>query len=245
MRKMTVICTLVLALCASMASAQMPDPTVSDMSMSMYDVGSLKAGDWVEYETEAYGQKYSTKYACVGVEGDVIWIEYSDAGLAMMHKGSVILVSVNKGDRKVTKAWFGKPGEKGKELKVSVTPKPAGDPPKSDMKMKGTGKVSKDKLKVKDKELDCEKLEMDIVSTMGGKDYPSKSTTWYCESLPFKYFQDEATKKNSDEMMKDVKWDGKPEGKGAVARQESGEGPAKSVMACVGCGTDAKATLQK
>jgi hypothetical protein len=245
MRKMMVMSTLALALCAMKASAQMPDPTVSDMQLSSYDIGALKAGDWVEYETEAYGQKYSTKMACVGIEGDVVWVEFADAGLAMMHKGAVILVSINKGDRKITKAWFGKPGEKGKEIKVSVTPKPADPAPKSDVKMKGTGKVSKDKAKVKDKELDCEKIEMDLVTSMGGKDYPSKSTSWYSEAVAFKFFQDEASKKSSDEMMKDVKWDGKPEMKGGLVRMESGEGATKSVQALVGMGTDAKMTLQK
>jgi len=244
MRKLTfVFGSLVLALCSMNAQAQMPDPTVQDTQFAAYDIGALKAGEWVEYSMEAYGQKYSYKYACVGVEGDTVYIEYADMGLAMMHKGTVILVAVNKGDRKVTKAWWGKPGEKGKSIEVKATPAAGAGTPGETPKMKGKGKVSKEKCNVAGKDFDCEKLEMEITTTVQGKDYVSKSSVWMAENVPFKNFVDE--KADPAKAMGDITWEGKPSGKGTMVKTESEMMGQKSVIALSGTGTDAKQTLQK
>lgn len=244
MRKTTVVFGLALvAMCSITAQAQMPDPTVSDMQMSMYDIGALKAGDWVEYEQEAYGQKYSMKYACVGIEGDTVWIEYSDAGLAMMHKGTAILVAVNKGDRKVTKAYWGKPGEKGKELKVTETPKGDGSKPAETPKITGTCKISSEKCSAAGKDFDCEKMAMETSMTMNGAEYKSKTTMWKSDAVPFGYYMDD--KGEWKKAMGDIKMEGEAKCKGGVVKTETEMSGMKTVMVLKGIGTDAKQTIQK
>jgi hypothetical protein len=244
MRKTTVVAgMLVLALCSLTAQAQMPDPTVAESQMQAYDIGALKAGDYVEYEMSMMGgaMKSSYKLACVGVEGDTVWIE-TDQLTSMMHKGTLILMAVDKNSRKVTKAFWGKPGEKGKELKVQggggATAQPTDTP-----KVTGTGKVSSEKVKVKDTEFDCEKLEMETSTKIQGTEYKSKSTTWNSEKVAFKAYVDE--KSDASKAMGDIKWEGTPSGKGGLVKMESESMGQKTTITLTGWGTDAKQQVQK
>jgi hypothetical protein len=241
-KTMAVAGTLALALCSLNAQAQMPDPTVSDVQMQAYDIAALKAGDWVEYEMSMMGGAMKSKYklACVGVEGDTVWIE-TDMMTAQMHPGTFVLHAVDKNTRKVTAAYWGKPGEKGKELKVSASGGGTANPGEAP-KITGTGKVSSEKIKAGDKEYDCEKLEMDTTMKVSGMEIKSKSTTWNSEAVAFKSYIDPNA--DNTKAMGDIKWDGKPSGKGGLVKMVSESSGMKTEVTLVGSGTDAKQQVQ-
>lgn len=239
MRKTTLLFGLALvAVCSVTAQAQMPDPTVYDIYVQHYDIGALKAGEWVEYETDmgmAGVPKSKQKWACVGVEGDTVWIE-TDAYTAQMHPGTLILLGVDKNTRKVTKAFWGKPGEVGKELKVQALGGGAatdGEQPETT----GTAKVSKETLKVGGADVECEKVEYDTKTKSKAGESTSKMTTWVSDKVPFKYFVDEKATTGANYK---VKWEGKSEVKGGGVKTYVESQYAKMTTMLVGFGTDAK-----
>lgn len=257
MSKLMVICSaLVLALCATQAQAQMPDPVIQEGMYSYYDLSGLKGGEWVEYESTsemvmpnvpANPQKSSSKMACVGVEGDTVYLE-SDEMLSYnpAWKGMVIMCAVDKKSGNVTKAWWGKPGEAGKELKVQ---KPEGGKPVEPAKFDGSGtaKVSKESIKVAGADYDCEKIEMDMTTKANGMESKTKITTWSSEKVAFKNKAQAADAK--DPYDGKIKWEGKAEGKGGVVKQtmeSAGTGyTMKSSKEIKASGTDAKMSLKK
>ncbi|MCE9584960.1 MAG: hypothetical protein K8T20_20910 [Planctomycetes bacterium] len=245
MRKTTVIfSSLVLALCSLKAAAQMPDPTVGEGQWAAYDIGALKAGEYVEYEMSMMGgaMKSSYRMACVGIEGDTVWIESNQmTAMDPTKKDMVILYGVDKKTRMVTKALLGKAGEAGKELKIDKAPATQPDPATAP-KITGTGKVSNDKVKVKDTEFDCERLDMETHMEVSGMKIDSKSSTWSSEKVAFKMFVDD--KKDNSKAMGDIKWEGKPSGKGALVKMTSESSGMKTEITLTGWGTDAKKTLK-
>ncbi len=241
--------TAVLAIAAMALSlpavAQMPDPTVLETQFAIYDLSNLKAGDWVEFEVDQGGQKFKTKTACVRIEGDTLWVEYSDMAIAMMHPGSVVLVAINKGDRKVTKAWWGKAGSVGKELSVQKPPTaPQGaDTPAPTPTPTMTGKVGKETIKVLAEELPCEKLEVTTTMSMGGQTMTMKSTVWTSEKVPFRQLVDEMARAAGPAA--EMKWEGgKPEGKGGLVKMTSESQFGTMSMTLTGMGSDAKPALK-
>lgn len=257
MSKLMVICSaLVLALCATQAQAQMPDPVIQEGMYSYYDLSGLKGGEWVEYESVSEmvmagvppnPQKSSSKIACVGVEGDTVYLE-SDQMLSYnpAWKGMVIMCAVDKKSGNVTKAWWGKVGEAGKELKVE---KAAGGKPTEAPKFDGSGtaKVSKETIKAGGADYDCEKIEMDITMKVSGQESKSKTTSWTSEKVAFKYKAQAADAK--DPYDGKVKWEGKAEGKGGIVKsvtEAAGTGyTMKTSMEIKASGTDAKMSLKK
>lgn len=257
MSKLTLICSaLVLALCATQAQAQMPDPVIQEGMYSYYDLSGLKGGEWIEYETTSEmvmqgvppnPTKTSSKMACVGVEGDTVYLE-SDQMLSYNPgwKGMTIMCAVDKKTGNITKAWWGKVGEAGKELKVE---KAAGGKPAEAPKFDGSGtaKVSKESIKVAGADYDCEKIEMDITTKANGMESKMKTTSWTSEKVAFKYKAQAADAK--DPYDGKVKWEGKAEGKGGLVKSTSdmaGTGyTMKTTMEIKASGTDAKMSLKK
>ena len=142
--------------------------------------------------------------------------------------------TTDKTDRKVKKAYMAESGKEAKELKVEPMPAGGGS---TDVKYRGTAKVSKESMTANGTAFDCEKTEMDITMTTGGKDYPSKSKTWVSEKVPFRTIWDESATNN---MMKDVKWEGKPTVKGGMVKMWA----EKSEMNLTGWGSDAKMSVK-
>jgi hypothetical protein len=156
-------------------------------------------------------------------------------------KDMVILYAVDKKTRLVTKALLGKAGEAGKELKIDKAAAGGGDPATAP-KITGTGKVSNDKVKVKDTEFDCEKLDVETHMEVSGMKIDSKSTTWMSEKVAFKNFVDDKT--DNTKAMGDIKWEGKPSGKGGIVKLTSESSGMKTEISLTGWGTDAKKTLK-
>lgn len=229
----------ILAMCSVKAQAQMTE--VWDTQMSYYDVSGLKGGEWVESETKMEYPGVAmpatkSKLACVKVDGDSVWIETVNAD-------QVVLYQIAKKDRKITKAWSGKVGEEGKELAVKPAPAAGStEPPKYEIS--GTGKVSKEKLSISGKDVECEKVEMDTTTKMSGMEMKAKTTTWYSTEYPFKFYVDDKAPKQADPYEK-IKWEGdKPSMKGGMVKTLSEANGGKSITAVIGWGSDAKPSLK-
>jgi hypothetical protein len=236
---------------ASAASAQSPDPPVMDGMFSYYDLDAFKGGEWVEYETtmtvhagdKSRSTTTSWKTSCVGIDGDTVLFETTTPLQSVPDwKDFVVLVAVDRKSGKVTKAWWGKPGETGKELKV--TPSPVAP---ANSEVTGTGKVSRDTVSAAGSDYECEKIETDLVMKSGNSgEMKIKSSSWNSEKMPFHTKSLPAAAKA---MVDKLKWETQPTGKGFMVKSESAmeatNYSSKSSTVLKACGTDAKATLKK
>jgi hypothetical protein len=222
------------------------DPTaymqIPDIMTAGYDISALKEGEWVEYESKstAAGTTSASKsrWACVKVEGNTAWVETSAAG----YDGWTYLFAVDKGDRKVKKAYAGKSGQDAKEIKVTATGT-GGTVNNTNYKVRGTVKISKETLTVKGTAFDCEKQESSTTSTMDGKDYTSKSTSWVSDKVPFRFYWDESELNKKDPNV-DIKYEGKPSVRGGYVKTWSEGSGTTSEMNLTGWGTDAKMSVK-
>lgn len=213
-----------------------PDPTVMDTTTTYIDIAALKEGDWVETENKGQGYSMKSKMACVGMKDGLVWIEQTNSS----QPGWVTLLAVDKADRKTKKAFWGEAGKEAKEIKVTAAPTggatAGGETPKS----KGTVKITKETVTVAGKSIECEKSESDITTTVQGKDYRTKSTSWMSDMVPFRSWYDE---KQGDAYkgQTDIKVEGKWTLKGAaMVKMTSDNGSAE----IIGLGTDAKMTVK-
>lgn len=235
----------VLALCSRQAGAQDPDPTVRENEWAAYDVAALKPGEWVEYEMQAAGGAIKTSYrlACVGVEGDRVSIESNQViALDPARKDMVIHYVVDSKSRMIMKALLGKAGEAGRELRIEKSAAGSAETGAAP-RITGTGKVSSEKVKIRESEFDCEKVDRDEHMEAGGLKFDTKSTTWTSEKVAFRSRVDE-TKAADPKSATDVKWDGKPSGKGALVKLVSTVNGTRTEINLTGWGTDAKKTLK-
>ncbi|MBI2922070.1 MAG: hypothetical protein HYY18_13375, partial [Planctomycetes bacterium] len=85
------------------------DPTVDELRFAAYDIGALRAGDWIEYGDGAR----TSRLACVEVAEHAVFIEASGADFMPGHAGAVMLLEIDRASRKVVRAWWGRPGEEG------------------------------------------------------------------------------------------------------------------------------------
>ncbi|MEK7466402.1 MAG: hypothetical protein AAB074_03215 [Planctomycetota bacterium] len=234
------------------ALGQATEPSIGERAFDQYDLGSLKGGEWVEYRTTsemAMGSgewkpmsDMSYRVACVLAEPETIWFESSQYTLGNpAWKGTVVLAAVAKKSGLVTQAWWGKPGETGKEIKVAKMPegKPSTD-------TTGTGRATRETVKAGGLEYECEKIEIELTSTFNGMESKSKMTSWNGEKVPFKGKDLSAVAKAG---MERLAWDGKPTWKGwlvkSVLESKMDKTRSKSTTELQGCGTDAKQTLKK
>lgn len=256
MRKISIaVGSLALALCSSTAMAQMPDMEIPENMMSSYDLSGLKGGEWIEYETTSEmvmqgvppnPQKSSYKIACVGIEGDTVYIESSQmTAMNPMTKDEVQMYAIDKKTGNITKAWQGKAGAAGRELKVKKA-EPVANGGGTTVDQSGTAKVSKETIKAGGQDWDCEKIDMDLVTKVAGTESKSKTTTWSSESVAFKFKGGDASGTPANDK---IKWEGKAEGKGGMVKMVSdmaGQGYSmKTVMEIKASGTDAKMSLKK
>ncbi|MEK7465975.1 MAG: hypothetical protein AAB074_01055 [Planctomycetota bacterium] len=238
MRNLTVISSITLVLCSLQARAQVTE--VFDNAWSECDVAALKGGEWVELEAlvEYPGMSVPSKKArnaCVKVDADYVWIESSVAD-------QVTCYQIARKDRRVLKAWKGNAGEEGKELTVKPAPV-EGPTPAAGSECAGTGKISKEKISFGGKDYECEKVEVDQVMKMSGMEIKSRTTTWYSDGYPFKFYIDPDAK---PAPAKDsIKWEGDgPSKKGGIVKMVTETNGGKSTTQVIATGTDAKPTLK-
>lgn len=177
-----------------------------------------------------------TRYACVKIDS-LVWLEFNAAGA----EGWYVLVGIDKSDRSVKKAYMGEKDKEAKEIKVEPAPA-TGTAGTTNYKTRGTGKVSKDSVTVKGTAFDCEKTEITSTTTIDGKDYSSKSASWVCEKVPFRYYWDE--KANNTTNNADFKWEGKPSVKGGSVKTWSESSGTVSETNLTAWGNDAKMSVK-
>ncbi|MBI2919538.1 MAG: hypothetical protein HYY18_00470 [Planctomycetes bacterium] len=221
-----------LALWCGEAAGHPDQPYVTDGMFSNWDVAALKAGDWVEHEEIVLEQPVRTRLACVAVEEEVAWIEYTGPVLSMWEE-TALLVSVRKKDRLIDKALWGGIGYVPREIKVEHV-KTAG--PAEGVERIGTGVVREETLKVGEKDLTCEKVAVDYKSG----ESPFRNRVWTSSDVPFRYNPPVA-------HLADLKWDGKAAYPGGLVKREV-ENPANGQVAAtvlVGWGHDATRALKE
>lgn len=230
----------VLAITASVAAAQESKPDVSENAWLDYDVASLKNGEWVKMKLDRDGEKpLEYRLACVGVEAEVVWIE-EDRTTVESFPGTVILCSVGLKDRKVKRAFWGKPGEKGRELNLTrrILPDPGNDA------AKGKAEVTAGKVTIKGKEHVTEKIEIKTEIEGFGAPVKARQVIVLAAEIPFPLAVEADGKCRASIQEGTIEWTGKPTWKGGVVTLQF-EGGTKSTLSLVDWGTDAKATLFK
>ncbi|MCE9581554.1 MAG: hypothetical protein K8T20_03455 [Planctomycetes bacterium] len=225
---------------ATAASAEESRPDVSQNAWLDLDVASLKAGDWVKRRLEQDGEKpVEYRLACVGVEADVVWIE-EDRTTAEFFPGTVILCSVGLKDRLVKRVFWGKPGEKGKEL----TPTRASVPDPGNDAASGTAEVTVGKVKIKDKEFVTEKVEIKTEAEGFGAPVKVKQVLVFAPGVPFGLYADDKGVCRASIQEGKIEWKGKATWKGGLVSMVM-EAGTKTALTLLEWGTDAKATLLK
>ncbi|MEK7468827.1 MAG: hypothetical protein AAB074_15735 [Planctomycetota bacterium] len=225
---------------ASLAAAQDSKPDVSENAWLDYDVASLKNGEWVKLKLDRDGEKpLEYRLSCVGLEAEVVWIE-EDRTTVESFPGTVILCSVGLKDRKVKRAFWGKPGEKGRELNLTrrILPDPGNDA------AKGTAEVTAGKVTIKGKEHVTEKIEIKVEIEGFGAPIKTKQVIVLAAEIPFPLAMDEKGNCRASISEGKIEWKGKPTWKGGVVTLQF-EGGTKSTLSLVDWGADAKATLFK
>lgn len=243
---------LALAALPQASRAQATGPYIDEKTFDSYDLESLKGGEWVEYRWTAEtvtdkgvskpGMEYSYRIACVLVEPETVWFESSEFTARQPDlKGTLVLAAVGRKSGLVTRAWWGKPGETGKELKVQ---KAGVATPWSGVT--GTAKVTRETIKAGGAEYECEKIESELTTTFNGTVAKAKHTLWNSETVPFK---GKAPSEVAKESMKSLTWEGTPTWKGWKVKEtierKIGEDISKATKELLGCGTDAKPTIEK
>lgn len=249
------IALLAIALFPTRAPGEDPPRTVSDNEFEWTDAAALKGGEWEMRESrdDSLGPGYPAsisrqKTACVRTDSDYVWIEVARSHQIDGHPDEwtvevVECFQVSRSDRKIVKAWRGKPGEEGRPVTVvaGVAGGVAAIP-----KVQKTGKVSREKLTVAGKEMSCEKVE----TQQPWKDEDGQSgvttvTRWYSSEDPRCLFSRGRSKRNPTDGDDEIRWEGdKPTRKGReVLLTISNSDKGKLLIAFVGCGNDAKPTL--
>jgi len=234
------LAALAAAVLATDASAQDTRPDVSVNAWVDFDIASFKAGEWVKRRLDRDGEKpLEYRVACVAADADVVWIE-EDRTTAESWPGTVILCSVGRKDRLVQRAFWGKPGETGRELNLT---KAGYNNPGNDA-ASGTGEVTKINARVKDKEVPAEKVEIKTATEGLGAPIKARQLIVMAEGIPFPLYADEKGVCPASIQEGTIEWKGKPTWKGGLVTLQF-EGSSKWTLALVDWGTDAKATLRK
>ncbi len=226
-------------------------PAVRENDLADWDVAALAAGDWAEFELAgpsappaAGNKRPSRRLACVGVEGDLVWVEVTMKNAGRAWEGMVLCLGARKADGKVAKAYWGKPGAACEELAVGpAATGPAVAPGTPRPTVTATGTVTKEKTKAGTTAYDCEKIEVETQLTSSCCDEKSRITTWISEKVPFRARIDEKIRVNG--LDADTTWNGKPSVKGGIVRRQVSSAGSLDVMTLLRSGTDAKETLKR
>jgi hypothetical protein len=234
---------LSLALAATLplpAAAQSDKPDVSENAWLDFDLSKAKEGEWAKYRLEREGEKpIEYRVACVAVEAEVVWIE-EDRTTAEFHPGTVILCSVSLKDRKVKRAFWGKPGEKARELNLTkaMLPDPGNDA------ATGTVEVAAGAVAIKGKEHATERVEFKTETEGLAGVVRTRQVIVTAEGIPFPLWVDEKGQCRASISEGKLEWKGKAAWKGGLTLLQF-EGGTKYTLALTDWGAGAKQTLDK
>ncbi|MBI2922624.1 MAG: hypothetical protein HYY18_16350 [Planctomycetes bacterium] len=211
-------------------------PSVDEGDLEAYDVASLVPGQWVEYEIVSASQmtdssRVRTRLSCVGLEGDTVWIEQVDYLLARLYPGTVLLCSVDRTSGRILRAWWGRPGGAGVE--VRVRPRPSGGPVATTSRW---GDATPETILHARGELSCE-----LVRVLERPDYlpgmSSRTMTWMCAEVPFRRRSIQGAGDG------DIRWEHPRTIQGGVAREYFSGLTVRMATKVVAWGADARPTL--
>lgn len=225
----------------------LPEMPVFESSWSQLNFEGVHEGDWVEYEDGGRRQRV----VLLKTTGKTIWIETNAAPIPSEH---VFVVELDAATRKALRAWRGDPGGEGAPLKLQGSSKEewteeerkefeASRPKFSNR----TGSVAREKLKVGDRELDCERVvqDQDVEEknsySPGSSKYHDRWTTWYSEEVP------PFRKSPGAAWAAEIKWaDAPPQGKGGEVRMTRTDemGKVRWETKLAAWGHDGKASLK-
>ncbi|MBI2920586.1 MAG: hypothetical protein HYY18_05830 [Planctomycetes bacterium] len=225
---------LVFAL-ASLATPEPKKPRPDPALLAEFDLRGVREGEWVEYDCslrskEGKEERWSYRLACVGGGEETIRVE-TDRDQAGP-EGSTWLVEAARADGSIRRYWHGKCGGAGEPVDA-----PRGRSPKPPVR-EGKGTVSRETLKIGDRELECVKLVCEVTETPAGggeKDRETyRWTRWMAKEIPF------PRRVTRDRLA----WEGEPGDSGAIAKMvfEYSDGVVVTTIARA-WGADAEATL--
>ena len=188
-------------------------PQVLDRALAHYDFTATKLGQRLKYEItlDDDDEKIPFTIACIEEDADHVWIE-TDATTYQSHPGTLMRFKIARKGGKILQAWWGEPGKEARSIEVTPTPepKPGGDK----LEVEGTGRVTKEVLRVKGGPFECEKVELDIVQSSEVLSFRIRSRIWLSDEMPFVYDWHEA------EYSKGIEWEGKPSCQGGMVKIE-------------------------
>ncbi len=226
---------------------ELPEMPVFESSWSQLNFEGVHEGDWVEYEDGGRRERV----VLLKTTGKTVWIETNAAPIPSEH---VFVVELDAATRKALRAWRGDPGGEGAPIKLQASSKEewteeekkefeASRPKFSNR----TGSVAREKLKVGDRELDCERVvqDQDVEEknsySPGSSKYHDRWTTWYSEEVP------PFRKSPGAAWAAEIKWaDAPPQGKGGEVRMTRTDemGKVRWETKLAAWGHDGKASLK-
>ncbi len=231
---------------------------VAETSLFSYDISSLKQGDWVEYASVSGSSAWSSRWACVQVEENVVWIEISTS----VADSEVRLLGVSKASNLVLFAYAGKRGEVGRKLKVTerhemtASIQPGGKQteregrkispdeerkPNPDEEAKCTVSPEKEEISVGEQKFVCEKWTVEYRFGGDAKD-KRVDTMWVSDKIPFGRRLDKAG--NPMVYGRDLPWEGKRTLNGGSVKESHERPGGTGTRVLKGFGTDAKPTVK-
>jgi len=179
---------LLLALAAgcSTASQAPPDDLAFETALATqlpYDVGQVKAGEWVLYTVRVRGVSQADyyKWAAVGEEGGALWIENKRP--AAPNPAPMIIKSRLDRSGKLLEQWIGEPG--GAPAQVFPNPRRPSEPPPPRRDSAVAGLVTKEEpepLTITGKTYECTKVTTILTYPDGRR---STMINWLAPGIPF------------------------------------------------------------
>lgn len=217
---------------------------VADTLLDPLDLASVKAGEWAEsLLTREYRPKGGTsrtlrsrvRLACVKVEDDAVWIERTTSSAEKPEEKSVELFQIGKKDRRIRKAWSGKPGGTGREMRIVRRILPKAE------KTTGTAKVVEEKLKIGESEWTCQRIDFEQVDRSQKEELKYRQGLWLSDRAPFPFRLDEAYLRA---RYGPLEWQGRPDGKRGIVKEVFEGSSYTNTTELQAIGTDAVPTLK-
>lgn len=217
---------------------------VADTLLDHLDLASVKSGEWAEsLLTREYRPKGGTprtlrsrvRLACIKVEEDAVWIERITGSVEKPEEKSVELFQIGKKDRRIRKAWSGKPGGKGREMRIVKRILPKAE------KTTGTAKVAEETLKVGESEWACQRIDLEQIDRSQKEELKYRQRLWLSDRAPFPFRLDETYLRA---RYGELEWQGRPGGIRGIVKEVFEGSSYTNTTELQAIGTDAVPTLK-
>ncbi|MCE9583218.1 MAG: hypothetical protein K8T20_12065 [Planctomycetes bacterium] len=226
-----------------LAASLRAEDSIAVNAVDGWDVASLKAGEWVLYETRKPGKDGEVvrfeKLSCVA-DGTTVRIEKAEMATREAKPDRVLVLSVDRETRQIQKAWAVRKGAETTEVKL--TP-----PPKDDRAAIQFGDCTKSEsaletLEIGGQALSCDRIE--LAGKLKAMTVPDEFAVslWVTEALPFKTFPDRLELGSWCLGFRD--WAKRPKNPVTIVKATLKVGKHEEKLTLVAWGKDAKATVE-